>query len=132
MQTKLQHPLKWSYSIIFMCLVISQAYAVSNQEILDRELSLNLLNVTFTEALSTIEQDAQVKFMYSSDQVNINERISIQVKQRKLRDILNEVLLPRGIQYKMHEKESAIILTKKVAQSFQSEIEQHQPIHKWR
>lgn len=130
MQTKLQHPLKWSYSIIFMCLVISQAYAVSNQEILDRELSLNLLNVTFTEALSTIEQDAQVKFMYSSDQVNINERISIQVKQRKLRDILNEVLLPRGIQYKMHEKESAIILTKKVAQSFQSEIEQHQPIHK--
>ncbi len=79
-------------------------------QVLDRKVTLTLNDVPLENALKEIEGAAKIKFVYSEDQLNLGERISIEAEKRTLRDLLDELLTPHGIKYKVHEKEEAITL----------------------
>ncbi|HLZ15714.1 MAG TPA: SusC/RagA family TonB-linked outer membrane protein, partial [Cyclobacteriaceae bacterium] len=81
-------------------------------QVLDREITLRLSNVLLETALREIESAAKVKFAYSLDQLNVKDPVSIDANKRALRDVLNDLLTPLHISYKVHEKESSITLRK--------------------
>ena len=84
----------------------------NHAQILDKQITIRLTDVPFADALKQIEQAANVKFAFSNNQLDDEEPVTVQATQRSLRDILNEVLTPRKIQYKVYEQEKTITLKK--------------------
>lgn len=81
------------------------------QEVLNREVSLNLREVTLKKALSELEGATKVKFVYSRSHLKLNEKVSLDARGRKLGEILEELFVPRDIQYSVQEGNDYIVLT---------------------
>ncbi|KAA9349423.1 TonB-dependent receptor [Larkinella humicola] len=79
---------------------IANAREIAAQSILSKDMTLQLTNVTLKEALDRIQEKANTKFVYSS-RVSLREQVSINVKNQKLARILDQLLMPRGITYKV-------------------------------
>ena len=82
----------------------------ANSQLLDKKVTLNLKDVTLEVALRQIENETKVKFVYSEDQLNLEERISLITDKESLGELLEDLLTPRRIKFKVHEKELAITL----------------------
>lgn len=89
----------------------------NNAQVLDREISIVITDLPFEKALHEIESLAQVKFAYSINQFQEEPNVSISMEKKRLRDVLEELLTPRKIRYKVHEKEAAITLKKITVES---------------
>jgi len=83
------------------------------QEILDKEVSLHLSSASLREVLYSIEKASQVKFVFSSNQISLQEKISLDASSRRLGDVLYELLNPRDISFKVHPSNEFIILSPK-------------------
>lgn len=81
-------------------------------QLLDTEVSISITDLPFEKALHEIEAIAKVKFAYSISQLQDEPNVSLKVDKRTLREALDELLAPRKISYKVHEKEAAITLKK--------------------
>ena len=81
-------------------------------QLLDREVSISITDLPFEKALHEIEAIAKVKFAYSINQLQDEPNVSLSIDKRTLREALDELLAPRKISYKVHEKEAAITLKK--------------------
>ena len=81
-------------------------------QLLDREVSISITDLPFEKALHEIEAIAKIKFAYSINQLQEEPNVSLKIDKRTLREALDELLAPRKISYKVHEKEAAITLKK--------------------
>lgn len=81
-------------------------------QLLDTEVSISIADLPFEKALHEIEAIAKVKFAYSINQLQDEPNVSLKIDKRTLREALDELLAPRKISYKVHEKEAAITLKK--------------------
>jgi TonB-linked SusC/RagA family outer membrane protein len=97
---------------IIISLFMSMSYAseVTGQEILERKISLDLQKGSLRQALLKIEKIADVKFLFYSQLVPVNERISIVAKNERLADVLDKILTTRKIKFEADGNQ--IILTK--------------------
>src|SRR5688572_12003420 len=99
--------------LIFIIAMLGVANVkAANQQILDREITISLVDVPFEKALIEISRAANVRFAYSLDQLNITQNISIEAKEKSLRQVLDEILKPLRIQYKVHDRDAMISLKK--------------------
>lgn len=78
--------------LICLCLSVSWASDVSAQELLDRRLSLNVHDQKVKTVLSTIEKAASVKFSYSPQVIQSHRKLSYQVQNATLGDVLKTLL----------------------------------------
>jgi TonB-linked SusC/RagA family outer membrane protein len=85
--------------ILLMMSGLSLAATSNAQEILDKKLTLDVRNESLKEVLRKIEGKVGVKFAYSKDAVRTVEDITLKVVDRKLSEVLDELLNPRQIQY---------------------------------
>lgn len=81
-------------------------------QLLDTEVSISITDLPFEKALHEIEAIAKIKFAYSINQLKDEPNVSLVIDKRTLREALDELLAPRKISYKVHEKEAAITLKK--------------------
>jgi len=81
-------------------------------QLLETEVSISITNLPFEKALHEIEAIAKVKFAYSINQLQDEPNVSLSIDKHTLREALDELLAPRKISYKVHEKEAAITLKK--------------------
>lgn len=81
-------------------------------QVLDRPVTLNVSEVSFERALHEIEFAANVKFAYSPDQLKEEQIVTLHAENKMLRAVLDELLVPRKITYKVHEREASITLKK--------------------
>ncbi|WP_373515583.1 STN domain-containing protein, partial [Persicitalea sp.] len=88
---------------------IALAHDTHAQEVLNRTITLNQKNLELKDALRQIEREAKVKFVYST-RIQSGQRISLNVTNRKLSAVLDELLTPVGINYEVIE--NRILLTK--------------------
>ncbi|MFD1140513.1 TonB-dependent receptor [Larkinella insperata] len=79
---------------------ISYGRETAAQSVLSKDMTLQLTNVTLKEALDQIQEKANTKFVYSS-RVSLRDAVSINVRNQKLSRILDQLLMPRGITYKV-------------------------------
>lgn len=76
------------------------------------EISLNLHNVTISEALEEIKQQSEYSFWYKNDEINLNEKISVKAKKQSINQILHSILSKQGLSYTIDDKH--IIIYKKM------------------
>lgn len=71
----------------------------SNGQILDREISLDIKEVSFSAALHEISISSGAYFSYSPDLVKVDQPVTIKVERQTLSTVLNDLLGPYNIRY---------------------------------
>lgn len=87
--------------IASMLASISYSHDLNGQGILDTVISLEAKDTELKNVLSNIEKIAVVKFGYSPKIIRERQRVSVQVSNQKLADVLDQLLLPLGISYEV-------------------------------
>jgi TonB-linked SusC/RagA family outer membrane protein len=77
-------------------------------------VNLNMQNATLYEMLESIEQQTEVGFLYNETEVNTTEKITVEVNNMPLSELLNDVLPDLGVDYEIDE--SVIILMPRQAE----------------
>ena len=110
MQKKFPNPkilydaMRFTFLQILICSLfcaISVAHPVSGQEVLSQHISLNLESTELKKVLSQIEKMADVKFVYSSNTISGNQKITLKANNEKLSEVLKEILLPFQVSYEV-------------------------------
>ncbi|HEV7350325.1 TonB-dependent receptor [Telluribacter sp.] len=81
---------------------MSMAHETRAQEVLNRTITLVGERLELKEVLGQIEREASVKFVYST-KIKSSQRVSLNVSNRKLFLVLDEVLRPLDIEYEVIE-----------------------------
>ncbi len=98
-------------------------------QLLDRQVTLSLKEVSLELALREIGVSTNVKIFYSLDQykLELSEQVSVEAIEEPLRVVLDKLLNPYHIKYKVYEKEATIILRKREQSSNQVDSRVYEP-----
>ncbi|WP_460941137.1 TonB-dependent receptor [Spirosoma humi] len=96
-------------SLVQGCLLMlfagmTYATTVDAQSPLDRQISLQLEDITVKNLLKTIEREADVEFMYSDKIIQSNRKVSITVANERLSVVLDKFLRPLQLSYQVTGK----------------------------
>jgi len=89
----------------------------NHAQILNKQVSIDLKNVPLKEVLEKLTSLTEVKFAYGIDHLNLKEKVSVSAEKSSLGDVLDDVLTPLQIRYKVHEREGIIALKKQESRS---------------
>ena len=78
---------------LFLVVGFSYANPTNAQTILDKEVTVKMSNVSLKEAIKSIQDQTQVKFVYSS-RINLKEKVSLKAENTKLSAVLDKILVP--------------------------------------
>lgn len=87
--------------ILLVITGVSMAASSNAQEILDKEVTLDIRDRNLKEVLREIESKVEVKFAYSKGAIQSADGISIKVVNEKLSEVLDKLLSPRHIRYEV-------------------------------
>lgn len=96
--------------LIALTFTIASANNSNAQEVLNRQISVNLKNVELKKAISKIENEASVNFTYSSQKISAHQKVTLKVKNATLKSVCEQLFIPLKINYKVYD-ESNIVLT---------------------
>jgi TonB-linked SusC/RagA family outer membrane protein len=91
------------------------------QEVLERKVSVNINGLTFEKALKALEAATNVKFVYSSSHLRLEEKVSVDAETKTLGQVLDELLSPLQVGYNLQDNNGYIVLT-----SYKEERDPHQ------
>lgn len=83
----------------------------SGQEVLDKKINLVAEQKEVRAILSELSKLAEIKFVYSAQRVPCHQKVSLMAKDRKLSEVLDQLLAPLDIFY--HVSGNQIVLMKK-------------------
>src|SRR5690554_3277638 len=72
-------------------------------------LNLDMKNSTVKEVLRNIEKQSEFDFMYSEKLIDVNREVSVNVKNKKINDVLDELFAGTDVSYKV--KDRFVLLT---------------------
>ncbi|MCF2446518.1 TonB-dependent receptor [Dyadobacter sp. CY345] len=96
--------MKVSLAQVIMAIVfttISFADNIDAQELLNKNVTLQLENVDLKNALNKIEDQTKVKFVYSKELIQSNRSVSISASNQHLAKTLDALLNPLNISYRV-------------------------------
>lgn len=86
-------------SILFLS--ISYAHKMHAQDFMNQQLTLNFQGTEIKKVLQRIEKSTQVQFMYSSNVLQNNRKVSLTVNNERLSDVLENLLTPLQVSYEV-------------------------------
>jgi TonB-dependent starch-binding outer membrane protein SusC len=89
----------------------------AQQDPLERKVSLNMDNQAIGSVLKQIEKQVDVKFVFSPQVVDVEQKVSVKVKDEPLTTVFSAVLKPLNIQYELSGKYILLTLNPIVAQN---------------
>ncbi|MGY0040367.1 TonB-dependent receptor plug domain-containing protein [Pedobacter sp. NJ-S-72] len=89
--------------ILFTC--TSFAKNVTGQEILNKEISININQGQIKQILNEIQQLTSVNFVYSSTVIKAQRKITVNAVNKRLGQLLDETLTPLNIYYKVEDNQ---------------------------
>lgn len=69
------------------------------QAILTRKTSLNETNVTLNDVLKKLEKEYTINFIYSTQLVDVNQRVNVFAQERPLAEVLEQTLKPLSLTF---------------------------------
>ncbi|WP_339815083.1 TonB-dependent receptor [uncultured Imperialibacter sp.] len=87
--------------VVALSTSISSANELIGQALLDKEVSLKAEDVELKSAISEIERIANVKFAYSPKRIKDRQKVSVDVENKKLSEVLDGMLQPLDISYEV-------------------------------
>ena len=94
---------------------ISVAHGTHAQELLHKEISLQMQSTEIKHILGKIEKQANIRFIYSSNSIQLRHKATINVSNQPLARVLDDLLAPIQVQYEVVD--SRILLSKKPFES---------------
>jgi TonB-linked SusC/RagA family outer membrane protein len=101
----------------YLILILSLPTSAS---VWSQTMSVKLKNSTLQELFQQIEKSSHYRFFYNNDDVNVNQRISIDVEGETVGTILTNALT--GLPYSFTEKENKLIVIEKTDSKLNKEI----------
>ncbi len=74
-----------------------------------KELSLKMKNRSVKEVLQNIEEQSEFYFMYSEKLIDVNRRVSVNIKDQKIDNVLDDIFAETNVEYTV--KDRFILLT---------------------
>lgn len=96
--------------ITTMLLLIGIVHLSASTYAQNQRITISVENGTFYDVISQIERQSEFMFFYNSDDIDNNQHLSIQAKDKLVSDILNELVKNNDLAYKITDKH--IIITK--------------------
>jgi len=100
-------------TVIVLLVFISQAFAIDSYSQRTR-LNIDLSDVTVREILNRIEDQSEFYFMYETNTVDVNRKVSIDVKNRLINDVLDELFEGTDVIYKINNRQIALSTSESV------------------
>ena len=75
----------------------------------ETKLSLDVNNQTIKEVLFRIEKQSGFRFIYESEKVNLNKKVSVHVKEQTVETILKRLFAGEGVKYEITENNFILI-----------------------
>ncbi|MDR2968792.1 MAG: SusC/RagA family TonB-linked outer membrane protein [Tannerellaceae bacterium] len=75
------------------------------------KVSLEMNNATVEEILNTIEEESEFYFLYNSKLVDVDRKVSVNVKSQSVETVLDQLFASTDVTYKIEDRQ--IILSKK-------------------
>ena len=119
-ENKITHSVNWQkimrisliqFIALFLIVNFSYAHTTNAQTILDKEVTVKVENVSLKEAIQNIQWQTQVKFVYSS-RIKMTEKVSIRAEKTKLSAVLDKLLTPSRISYKVINEQIVLMAEK--------------------
>jgi len=121
MNKKLQIPL-WiwktmkitfhQFVLLALCYGMAYAHDLNGQNVLEKSVTLHAEGLRFKKVLSLIEDQADIRFVYSSSAIDTGQKVNLKVSNKKLDLVLRELLQPLSVDFSVTENR---ILLKSVA-----------------
>jgi TonB-linked SusC/RagA family outer membrane protein len=80
---------------------ISYAGTMDAQTVLDRPVDLSVNNISLEKVLRKLEKTVDTKFIYSTTLIDANQKVSFSVRGEALKAVLDELLKPKMISYRL-------------------------------
>lgn len=91
--------------LCFLLLGIDYSFASTNNYSQLKTLSVSVNNTTLREVLHTIEKSSQFVFFYLDDAVNLDRKVSIDSKDKKIEEILSELFEGTSYTYRISDRQ---------------------------
>lgn len=102
-------------------MLVASAALCLNLSAYSQDISLKINNVTVKEAMERVKKDTGYSFIFSSKDVNTNQRVSVSVSDASIEEVIKQILKgQQGLDYEIQGKK--IVLRK--AQSVSSQASQ--------
>ncbi|WP_426667680.1 TonB-dependent receptor [Mucilaginibacter sp. McL0603] len=105
--------MKITFSQILIALMISGvAYCspLKAQDVLNKKVSISVKNTTLLDVLTDLQNNNDVKFIYSKNAIDVNQKITVDFQNAPMKEVLDQVFKNNGIDYQIIE--NSIILGK--------------------
>ena len=89
--------------IILSAIFSAAAFAndASGQGVLDKLVTINAQNTEIKTIIAELKRKTEVEFIYSTNTIQADRKISVTADEKKLGNVLNEILQPLNIGYKV-------------------------------
>ena len=114
------------FILLFLIIGFSYAHTTIAQAILNKEVTVNVENVSLKEAIKNIEKQTQIPFVYSN-RINLKGKVSLNAERTKLSSVLDRLLLPSKITYRVIN-EQIVLTSEKEQNSTKGESPSHSMI----
>lgn len=102
----------WLMAVVIVPLLFNTTPAAGQEaDPFERKVSITVKDVPLRAALEGIAQAAGVKFGYSTTRLDMNKSVSVEADNAKLRDVLNTLLAPLRIVFKLDADNKTIFLS---------------------
>ncbi len=101
---RLQKLIKLMKLTVFFILISVASLFASNSYSQSKTLNLNMKNTTIKEVLHNIEAQSEFYFMYSEKIVDVNREISINVSDKKIAEVLDELFEGTNVNYNVKDR----------------------------
>ena len=91
--------------LCFLLLGIDYSFASTSNYSQLKTLSVSVNNTTLREVLHTIEKSSQFVFFYLDDAVNLDRKVSIDSKDKKIEEILSELFEGTSCTYRISDRQ---------------------------
>ncbi len=101
---------------VYQCFLVmwlaSMTFAHTNyaQGVLDRSVTISVQNLTLKQTLQQLEAKANVRFVYSSSWVQMNQKVSVSTVNTSLNQVLEKVLIPIGMTFQPQANSNMIVI----------------------
>ncbi|MFA6084217.1 SusC/RagA family TonB-linked outer membrane protein [Mucilaginibacter sp.] len=92
-----------------LCGILSFTVAQAESQGLEKKISISIEKKTLKEALDQIAATASVAIIYSNSKELINSRVSLHVKNEPLKQVLDKLLTPYPLAYKLIDDKIVIV-----------------------
>lgn len=88
-----------SFTLLFATSLFAKP--TNAQEVLDKKITLSVNNTQISKVIGKLQKISGVKFIFSSDAIGGERKISCEVSDKNLRYFVDQILQPLGIGYKV-------------------------------